>query len=204
MEEETKTAIKMIIGLIVFGAIIGASISSAYWNIQYSSKLKQQSEVMARYAIINLDRANTYLMKGDNRTAWVFLNNAIMFTDQVYELDKDYKIIMEGDNYTARLFLESAMGFVGAINNPIFKEIFEYYENGTIIATYGTIIIYRIRSIAEQLKDFNISRVSELTERINKTIAIIMPYSDIPKYKDKVSKLRELYDKYSKEETKWH
>ena len=178
MEEETKTAIKMIIGLIVFGAIIGASISSAYWIEYFTSKEKTEkekeidysekvmSEILARYAIIDLDRANMYLMRGDN--------------------------------YTARLFLESAMGFVGAINNPIFKEIFEYYENGTIIATYGTIIIYRIRSIAEQLKDFNISRVSELTERINKTIAIIMPYSDIPKYKDKVSKLRELYDKYSK------
>jgi len=99
MEEETKTAIRMIIGLIVFGAIIGAGIASAYWNIQYSSNSKQESEVMARFAVINLDRANTYLMRGDNRTAWMFLDNAVKFTERVYELDKDYKIIMEDGKY---------------------------------------------------------------------------------------------------------
>jgi len=99
MGEETKTAIKMILGLIVLGAIIGAGIASAYWNMQHSSKLKQESEVMARFAVINLDRANTYLMKGDNRTAWMFLDNAVWFTDRIYELDKDYKIIMKDGEY---------------------------------------------------------------------------------------------------------
>jgi len=172
MEEETKTA--MILGLIVFGAIIGAGIASAYWIEYFTSKKTERgidylenitSEILARNAIINLDRANIYLMKGDN--------------------------------YTARLFLESAIGFVGAINNPTFREISQYYENGTtIIETYGTMIISRIMHIVKQLKDFNISKVSNLTEKINKTIVMIMPYSDIPKYKDKVPEFEELYEKY--------
>jgi len=146
--EETKTAIRMIIGLIVFGAIIGAGIASAYWNMQCSSKLKQQSEVMARYAIINLDRANTYLLKGDNQTAWIFLNNAIMFTDQVYELDKDYT---EDDKYIKTLkekifydILWVMLGLEVDFNTskiPIFTEKI----NETIITLmyYSDIIKYR-------------------------------------------------------------
>jgi len=120
-KKEELDAIRVILGLIILGGMIGASIASAYWYAHCSSESSEESEAMARYTIINLDRANTYLMRADNQTATLFLDSALFTVP--YELDDEisYDILWVETQLKENFNISKIPIFTNKINETILK-----------------------------------------------------------------------------------
>jgi len=142
--DEKRIIVIVIVGILAFFAGI-------FTATNYIHKNSADSDVIARWAIEDLDRANTYLLKGDNHTAILFLDSSFNFVWILYE---------ETDN----LLIEDIMN-----NIWIIKLKLEYEPN------------------------INITTISL---EINKTIGLLLPYSDIPKYKDSYEEFEMLFNKY--------